>query len=136
MNRQIEKKSGYDLINRWFAKKQWEPFDYQKDTWDAFLNGKSGLLNAPTGSGKTYALWVPAVLELLQQIKNDKIPIGLRVIWITPLRALAKDLQKALQLFIDDIGLKLSVELRTGDTSVAARSQQLKSAPTCLITTP
>lgn len=131
-----EKKFRYDIANRWFANKQWKPFDYQTDTWNAFLNGKSGLLNAPTGTGKTYALWIPAVLELLDQIRNDKKPMGLKVIWITPLRALAKDLHRALQIFIDDIGLNWSVELRTGDTSVAARSRQLTSAPTCLITTP
>lgn len=131
-----ETSSGYGIINQWFARKKWKPFDYQKDTWNAFLNGKSGLLNAPTGTGKTYSLWIPAVLELLQEHKKPSKPTALKIIWITPLRALAKDLHKALQLFLDEIGLEWSVEMRTGDTNTTTRSRQLKSPPTCLITTP
>jgi ATP-dependent Lhr-like helicase len=100
------------------------------------LSGKSGLLNAPTGSGKTYALWIPAVLELINDQNFYKKPAGLRIIWITPLRALAKDIQRALQLFLDESGLKWDVDIRTGDTPVSQRNKQLKSAPTCLITTP
>ena len=130
------KKFEFDVINQWFTKKKWKPFDYQKDTWDAFLNGKSGLLNAPTGTGKTYALWVPVVLELLYDIKNKNQTAALRVIWITPLRALAKDLHKALRLFLDETGLDWTVDMRTGDTSITERSRQLRSSPTCLITTP
>ena len=55
------------LIHQWFKANNWKPFPFQIETWEAFLNGKSGVLNAPTGSGKTYALWIPAVLQLLEQ---------------------------------------------------------------------
>jgi len=124
------------LVKDWFHSKNWKPFKYQKDTWGAFLDGESGLLNAPTGSGKTYALWIPAVLEVITHMKTQKQPKGLHIIWVTPLRALAKDIQRALQLFIDENGLDWKVASRTGDTSTQLRNQQLKSPPTCLITTP
>ena len=58
----------YNIAENWFAQQHWKPFKFQKDTWKAFLQGKDGLLNAPTGSGKTYALWFPIVLDY---IKND-----------------------------------------------------------------
>jgi ATP-dependent Lhr-like helicase len=131
-----ENRHKFKLAIQWFKNKGWKPFKYQKDTWSAFLSGKSGLLNAPTGSGKTYALWIPAVIEVLDSTKTNKKAQGLRIIWITPLRALAKDIQLALQLFVDDIGLDWVVDIRTGDTSPAQRAKQLRSAPTCLITTP
>ncbi|MEM6736822.1 MAG: DEAD/DEAH box helicase, partial [Bacteroidota bacterium] len=56
-----------DIAEKWFKSKGWKVFDFQKKTWKAYLNGKSGLLNAPTGSGKTYALWIPAALEFLKE---------------------------------------------------------------------
>jgi len=124
------------LANQWLEQKSWKPFNYQVKTWEAFLSGKSGLLNAPTGSGKTYSLWIPAVLELMDQKNLKKKPTGLKIIWITPLRALAKDIQLALQSFVDDLGLNWNVETRTGDTPSSQRNKQLNSAPTCLITTP
>jgi len=134
--RQIEKSHGLKKVQDWFESKNWTPFKYQYETWNAYLEGKSGLLNAPTGSGKTYALWIPAVLDLLETSDTYQIPSGLRIIWITPLRAMAKDIQLALQLFIDEMGLDWVVDIRIGDTSSSHRTKQLKSPPTCLITTP
>lgn len=133
-----EEKFKYKIIYNWFKKKGWNPFPYQVNTWNAFLRGESGLLNAPTGSGKTYALWIPFILEVLEKQNFDfnKTPKGLQLIWITPLRALSKDIQKALQLVCDDLGLAWQIERRTGDTSTSDRNKQVKNAPTCLITTP
>lgn len=138
VSKSLEKTYNYKLAYNWFAENNWTPFEYQKDTWDAFLFGHSGLLNAPTGSGKTYALWVPTVLEIFekQRLEADKGLKGLRIIWITPLRALAKDIQKALKSFTEYLNLQWQIELRTGDTPANQRSKQLKEAPTCLITTP
>ena len=130
-----DKSQRFKKVIEWFKNRNWTPFKYQYETWDAYHRGKSGLLNAPTGSGKTYAIWIPIVLDLIKKSEST-IPSGLKVVWITPLRALAKDLQLALQLFIDEMGLDLSVEIRTGDTPTAQRAKQLKSPPTCLITTP
>jgi ATP-dependent Lhr-like helicase len=135
-SRHLDKRYKFFLAIQWFNQKGWEPFKYQKDTWNAFLEGKSGLLNAPTGSGKTYALWIPAIMDILEDTNSNKKNTGLRIIWITPLRALAKDLQLALQIFIKDIGLDWVVDIRTGDTPPSQRAKQLNSAPTCLITTP
>src|SRR5690606_41196519 len=56
------------IAESWFQQKGWKSFPFQKQTWEAFLQGKNGLLNAPTGSGKTYALWIPIVLNY---IKNN-----------------------------------------------------------------
>lgn len=125
-------------VYRWFNENNWKPFPFQIQTWNAFLQGKSGLLNAPTGSGKTYALWIPVVMELLelQKFNNNNYPIGLQVIWVTPLRALAKDIQKALSCFCEHLELPWKIEIRTGDTTSSQRARQLQKAPTCLITTP
>lgn len=117
----------------WFANKDWQAFEFQKKTWQAYLSGKSGLLNAPTGSGKTYALWLAAVLE---QFHSAEKHIGLQIIWVTPLRALAKDIQEAMQQVCDDMGIGWQIGLRTGDTPQKERSKQQKSMPAALVTTP
>ena len=79
---------------------------------------------------------MPVLLELLKQYDQKAFSNGLRVIWITPLRALAKDIQLALQEIVDDLGMDWKVEIRTGDTSSAQRTRQLKERPVCIITTP
>ncbi|MGB3618575.1 MAG: DEAD/DEAH box helicase, partial [Catalinimonas sp.] len=126
-------------LHTWFHDRGWQPFPFQKETWDAFLSGHGGLLNAPTGSGKTLALWGACVADWIQEHPDDWRTTpkgGLRVLWVTPLRALARDLQSATQGFCDDLGLPWRVELRTGDTSPSARQRQVKTPPTCLVTTP
>ncbi len=123
----------------WFEAKNWKPFPFQQKVWLAYLDGKHGLLNAPTGSGKTYALWWSILLEWIHNNPEDwqhKRPSGLQLIWITPLRALARDLQGALQKVVDDLGMPWQVALRTGDTSSSERQKQLRKTPECLITTP
>ena len=117
----------------WFESRSWKPFAFQLDTWDACLRGKSGLLNAPTGSGKTYALFIGAALKSLKENSEKK---GLRIVWITPIRALTKDIRSACQKYCDDNELGWRVEIRTGDTSTKDRQKQLKNAPEMLITTP
>lgn len=131
-----KKELHYQKVFDWFYSKNWQPFKYQIETWEAYLHGKSGLLNAPTGSGKTYALWIPAIIELLNEAKYNRQKDGLKIIWITPLRALAKDIQMALQGFLDEMKITWNVEIRTGDLPVSQKKTQLRSAPTCLITTP
>ncbi len=124
---------------RLFAAKGWQPFDFQVKTWEALLSGKSGLLNAPTGSGKTYALWVPCLLEYMMQYPDSyKKPRknGLRVLWITPLRALAKDIQLAMQAMSADFEIPWQIAVRTGDTPSAERVKQRRNSPECLVTTP
>ena len=125
------------IAEDWFQSKNWKSFTFQRKTWKAFLDGKHGLLNAPTGSGKTYALWVPIVLQYLKENPDYKTKHkkGLKAIWITPLRALSVEIQQA-QRFADDLGIGLTVGIRTGDTSQSERAKQKRQMPDLLITTP
>lgn len=123
----------------YFLSKNWKPFEFQVQAWKDFLEGKSGILNAPTGSGKTFALWFPVILAYIKE--NPKTwqkpqKNGLRIIWVTPLRALAMDIQKAMQEVCNDIGLPWRVAVRNGDTSTKERASQKKNPPECLVTTP
>ncbi len=122
----------------WFASRGWKPFDFQRETWLAYMEGRHGMLNAPTGSGKTYALWVPIVLELLEAAggAGNKPVKGLRALWITPLRALSYEILNSAETLISDLYPGLTVGIRTGDTSQKERSRQRKSPPNLLITTP
>ena len=97
----------------------------------AYLEGFSGLLNAPTGSGKTFAMFLPFLADFInnhpetyQSQKNN----GLLMLWITPLRALTNDIRKAMQTAADDLGLPWKIAARTGDTS-AKEKQRLKKKP-------
>lgn len=121
---------------KWIRSKGWELFDFQRQTWEAYLDGKSGLLNAPTGSGKTYALWIPAALEHLKTLNFGESKAEVQVLWVTPLKALAKDLQGAMQSFCEDLDLRWQVGLRTGDTPTSQRQKQKKKAPHALFITP
>ena len=123
----------------WFAQQGWTPFPFQRDTWNAYLSGESGLLNAPTGSGKTYALWIACLLSFIQQHPDDYRLTqnnGLRVLWITPLRALAKDIRAAMERACEALEVPWQIAVRSGDTSSGERQKQLRRLPECLITTP
>ncbi|MGC6425482.1 MAG: ligase-associated DNA damage response DEXH box helicase [Akkermansiaceae bacterium] len=117
-----------------FKEQGWLPFPFQKETWQAYHDGKSGLLHAPTGLGKTLAVWGGPVEEALEAKPADRK--GCRVLWITPLRALAQDTQKSLQEPLDALGLKLEVGTRTGDSSSYQKAKLRKKLPFCLISTP
>ena len=83
----------------YFKQKNWTLFPFQEQAWNDYLDGKSGLLNAPTGSGKTFALWFPVILEYIQNNPETWMKAkknGIQLIWVTPLRALAQDIQKAM----------------------------------------
>jgi len=129
---------GRDIIVDWFKARNWTPFPFQEETAQQYLIGKSGLLNAPTGSGKTYALFLPVLIEWLNNTPNyqNKTNNGLQLIWITPLRALSKDIQKAMLQVCEELSIPWRVECRTGDTKTAQRTAQKKQMPEVLITTP
>ncbi len=126
------------MAKAWFQQQNWKPFPFQTKTWNAFLQGKHGLLNAPTGSGKTYALWVPIVLNYIKKNPDYKSvrSKGIKAIWITPLRALSVEIQQAAQRFADDLETGMTVGIRTGDTPQSERAKQKKAMPDLLITTP
>ncbi|WP_294823417.1 ligase-associated DNA damage response DEXH box helicase [uncultured Flavobacterium sp.] len=128
----------FDIANAWFESKNWKPFPFQTQTWTAFLQGKHGVLNAPTGSGKTYALWLPIVLDYIKKNSDYKTKHkpGLKAIWITPLRALSVEIKQAAERVADDLGTQLTVGIRTGDTTSSERSRQKTKMPDLLVTTP
>jgi ATP-dependent Lhr-like helicase len=126
---------GSSAVERWFSETGRTPFQFQREVWAHFEAGKSGLLIAPTGSGKTYAAWGGAVAAFLAR-NQSKPKSGLRVLWITPLRALASDIRNALQISADGIGLDWIIGLRTGDTSATEKQKYRKQLPETLITTP
>jgi len=128
----------FDIAETWFETQRWQPFPFQKQTWTAFLQGKNGLLNAPTGSGKTYALWIPVVLDQIRENPNYKTKVspGLKAIWITPLRALSVEIKQAAERILEDWEVKMTVGIRSGDTTSAERARQKDKMPDLLITTP
>lgn len=128
-------KYDFKQITKWFNQLGWEPFQFQTDVWREYLDGNSGLIHASTGTGKTYAAFLGAVIEALKNKDNNHVS-GLNVLWITPLRALASDTQQALERPIDDLGLNWKVEKRTGDTSASVKARLAKTFPEVLITTP
>jgi ATP-dependent Lhr-like helicase len=114
---------------RWFAERGWRVFDFQREVWDAIARGRSGLLHASTGSGKTYAVWFGA----LQRAERAGAP---QVLWLTPMRALAADTTRALLEPLADLAPTWSVGLRTGDTPASERARQERRWPQALVTTP
>lgn len=133
------KTTGQQVIANWYQQKNWEQFTFQQEMESAYLGGFSGLLNAPTGSGKTMALFLPFLAGYInqhpdsyQQQKNN----GLLMLWITPLRALTNDIKKAMEEVCDELGLPWKIGARTGDTSAAEKQALKKKLPEVLLTTP
>ncbi len=116
----------------WFASKGWTPFAFQLEAWENYAQGLSGLVNAPTGSGKTFSLLVPILMEGLAK-ENSK---HLQSIWITPIRALGKEIEYSAKEAIDGLGLSWKVGVRSGDSSFREKQKQLEKPPEFLITTP
>ncbi len=110
------------------------PFKFQVDTWQKFENGYSGMVIAPTGFGKTFSVFLALLTHFLNH--PEKYGKGLKMIWITPLRSLSKDIAKAMQEAIDEIGLDWAVGVRNGDTDPKVRQQQVKNMPEILVVTP
>ncbi|ARV08669.1 DNA ligase-associated DEXH box helicase [Winogradskyella sp. PC-19] len=116
------------------AEKGQAPFPFQMQTWQRYANGYSGMVIAPTGFGKTFSVFLAVVIDYLNH--PEKYPKGLKLLWISPLRSLAKDLAKAMTEAVDDIGLDWSVQVRNGDTPTATRRKQERLMPDILLTTP
>jgi ATP-dependent Lhr-like helicase len=115
------------------ASRRWEPLAFQREAWLSIDAGKDGLVNAPTGSGKTYSVLLP----FLMRYRHDKKePSDIRVIWLTPIRALAREIQLSTERVIESAQLPLTVAVRTGDTTAAERAKQRNKQPNILITTP
>ena len=132
MGRRSDRQQRLAPIEAWFSQQGWTPMAFQRQSWNAYLDGDSGLIQVPTGSGKTYAAVMGPIAELVAEGK----PAGLRLLVITPLRALSRDLALAIEAPISAMGWPLRVAIRNGDTSSTERSKQLRTPPQILITTP
>lgn len=120
-------------LQAWFDERGWRLFDFQREARDAYLAGESGLIHSPTGSGKSLAAWLGPLAEAAAAGGADGGP---RVLWITPLRALAVDTRENLADAAAALGSDWRVEVRSGDTSQSVRARQRRRPPEALVTTP
>jgi ATP-dependent helicase Lhr and Lhr-like helicase len=121
----------------WFAGKGWQPRAHQLDLITQYYNRRSTLLIAPTGAGKTLAGFLPTLIELADRSPRNAIrPTGIHTLYISPLKALAVDIERNLEKPIAEMGLPIRVETRTGDTPASKRDRQRRQPPDILLTTP
>jgi ATP-dependent Lhr-like helicase len=130
---------GYKVINDWLASKGQYPFSFQEETWQHISRGECGLVNAPTGCGKTFSVFLGAVIQFINEHPDDyktRKKNGLQLLWISPLRALAKDIGRAMQEVIAELDMNWDIGIRNGDTEIAERQRQKRQMPEVLIITP
>jgi ATP-dependent helicase Lhr and Lhr-like helicase len=120
-----------NIINSWFAARGWQVRAHQLAMLDAAAKGLHALLTAPTGAGKTLAGFLPTLADLATNPAE-----GLHTLYISPLKALAVDVQRNLITPIAEMGLNIRVETRTGDTPAARKARQKEVPPHILLTTP
>jgi ATP-dependent Lhr-like helicase len=133
----LEPSAPLDIIEQWFAARGWEPWPFQRETWNAYIEGRSGLIQVPTGAGKTYAAYLGPLGELVAYHRNISQPgHTLRILYITPLRAVSRDIELALRAPLHDLAPGLLIESRTGDTKQSTRTKQRDRLPEVLVTTP
>ena len=121
----------------WFATRGWQPRPHQLQLLAAAQADEDALLIAPTGAGKTLAGFLPSLVELADPSRRGNRPgKRLHTLYISPLKALAVDVERNLRVPAADLALGLSIETRTGDTSVAKRKRQRAAPPDILLTTP
>lgn len=130
----FEQSYGFRTVLTWLQQQTREPFSFQLQTWKKIAQGYSGMVVAPTGFGKTYSVFIGILIDYMNHPEHYKS--GLKVIWITPLRSLAKDLARAMQEAVDQIGLDWVVEVRNGDTDVKVKQRQSRQMPDVLLLTP
>ena len=123
---------------KWFAGKGWAPRAHQLELLARSQAGQSTLLIAPTGAGKTLAGFLPSLTELAVRPKRKpgERHRGIHTLYISPLKALAVDIERNLGKPVDEIGLPISIETRTGDTPAHKRQRQKLVPPDILLTTP
>jgi ATP-dependent Lhr-like helicase len=140
----VESSAGYKTVIKWLKKTKKVPFEFQTDSWKYYAEGYSGVVNAPTGFGKTFSMFLAVVIEELnnraddksKKVKSKRADQGLKLIWITPLRSLAKDLARAMREVCETIELDWTIGVRNGDTSQTDKLKQKKQMPDVLIITP
>ncbi len=130
---------GFKVIKKWLDSQKRKPFTFQQEAWESIINNQSGLVNAPTGYGKTFSVFLGSVIQYINNNPKDfltKKNSGIQLLWITPLRALAKDIERAMQEVIFELGMPWKIGSRNGDTPVSERQKQKRNWPEVLIITP
>ena len=139
MSTLLKNTKGFNIVTSWLHSKGLTPFAYQEEAWQYIIDQKSGLINAPTGTGKTFSIFLGSLIQFINQHSDNyqtKSKNGLQLIWITPLRALAKDIGRAMEEVIAELGMQWKVAIRNGDTSISDRQKQKRQMPEVLIITP
>ncbi|MEE1613384.1 ligase-associated DNA damage response DEXH box helicase [Microvirga sp. CF3016] len=127
------------IFHDWFDHRGWKPREHQLDLLAKAGQGRSALLVAPTGAGKTLAGFLPSLVELAERGPSRgtaKDRRGLHTLYISPLKALATDIARNLEAPVQEMGLPIRVETRTGDTPSHKRARQIERPPDILLTTP
>jgi ATP-dependent Lhr-like helicase len=119
----------------WFAGRGWQARPHQLAMVEKAREGRHALLIAPTGGGKTLAGFLPSLIELSERPPSNA-PRGVHTLYLSPLKALAVDIERNLMAPIGEMGLKVTAESRTGDTGVSRRQRQRVKPPDMLLTTP
>jgi ATP-dependent Lhr-like helicase len=146
----LESSKGYKTVIKWLKKTKKVPFEFQTDAWQYYAEGYCGVVNAPTGFGKTFSMFLAVVIEELNKQADEsakpnktsskkakaKAEAGLKLLWITPLRSLAKDLARAMREVCLELELDWTIGVRNGDTSQSDKLKQKKQMPDVLIITP
>ncbi|HEY4207388.1 MAG TPA: ligase-associated DNA damage response DEXH box helicase [Puia sp.] len=135
----MQETTGYKVITGWLAADGRRPFAFQEETWSHIINGRSGLVNAPTGCGKTFSVFLGALVDFIDRHPEDyktRGGNGLQLLWVSPLRALARDIGRAMEEVIGQLGMRWQVGIRNGDTDMSERQKQKRKMPEVLIITP
>ena len=140
--RGLSHKAASARLQAWFATRGWKPLPFQKRAWKHALSGGSGLIVTPTGSGKTLAALGGPLLEALRSppvpapARGQRKRQATRIVWVTPLRALANDTVRALRDPIEGLGLPWTVAMRTGDASSRDKRLARQGQAEVLVITP
>ncbi|MFC5530213.1 DEAD/DEAH box helicase [Cohnella yongneupensis] len=136
----------HPVISDWFTEKFGQPTDVQLEAWQAIQSGRHTLIAAPTGSGKTLAALLPCLDRLVRYPRAGNAERGVRVVYITPLKALNNDIHHHVVRFVEQLDARavslqsdwpgIRCEVRTGDTTQSKRAAMLRNPPELLITTP
>jgi len=136
--KKVQAVDGFTVIREWLGGKGLQPFAFQEETWQLYAEGLSGIVNAPTGFGKTFSVFLAVLIDFINRNPDyhHKTKNGLQLLWITPLRALTKDIGRAMETALEELDIPWSVAVRNGDTSSSERQKQKSNVPEVLIITP
>ena len=136
---QVQHTVGYKVVHDYLTGKGFHPFAFQANAWQRIHELQSGLVNAPTGCGKTYSVFLGAIIQYINNNPNTyttATKVGLQLLWLTPLKALAKDIARAMQEVLTALHMPWQVSIRNGDTSTGDRQKQKKQTSEILLITP